>query len=387
MPKSPEFTYRKTEKGWLVNTPASLAASGKRQRSYFGTRDEAKEYSANLRDQFLSHGAKAATIRPSLAEDATRAMEILESFGVTLTQAARFYASHHDKRTKAPTLATAWEQGLDHRKHHRARTLTDLKAWQKSLPKWFLETNCYDVTATDIRKALDEVTSGPTYWRTGLRNISAILGDVVKSGLIEKNPASSVHVARQKEAENDEVSLYTPDELRAVFDACIDYPKPESDRLCAACTVPFAIMAFAGIRPDEVSRLRWDDISLELNNIRIGARVAKKATRRNVRINPTLAAWLCTVSVEKREGKVIPPRWRYKAAKVRIKAGIDGREKQDALRHSFGTYLLATENNLDLLKSDMGHEHVRVFFTHYHKAVTKADALPYWKIFPRSNNE
>ena len=42
-----------------------------------------------------------------------------------------------------------------------------------------------------------------------------------------------------------------------------------------------------------------------------------------------------------------------KAAKVRTEAGIDGREKQDALRHSFGTYTLATENDLDALKADL----------------------------------
>ena len=55
----------------------------------------------------------------------------------------------------------------------------------------------------------------------------------------------------------------------------------------------------------------------------------------------------------------------------------------DALRHSFGTYLLATENNIDSLRSDMGHEHIRVFLNHYHKALTSDEALPYWKIHPQ----
>jgi hypothetical protein len=54
----------------------------------------------------------------------------------------------------------------------------------------------------------------------------------------------------------------------------------------------------------------------------------------------------------------------------------------DALRHSFGTYLLATEKNIEDLRSDMGHEHIRVFFNHYHKALTPEEALPYWQILP-----
>lgn len=382
MPKTPQFAYRKTDKGWLVNTPASLTESGKRERSYFTTRDKALAHAQKLREMFLEHGAKSQAIQPSLAEDAVRAIGLLEPFHVNLTQAARFYVLHHDKKAMAPTLADAWTDALAQRKNHRKRTIADFKSWQKALPDTLLKMNCHDITAKDIAAALDEVTSGPTRWKTGLRNISAVLGDVVKKGLLEKNPAAAVHVSRSVEKSDDDVSIYTPEELTALFAACKDYPKGEDDRLCAGCTIPFAVQAFAGIRPEEITKLRWEDISLELENIRVGPSIAKKLYRRNVRIQPTLAAWLKTIPEEKRKGKIVPARWRYKAAKVRIAAGIDGREKQDALRHSFGTYMLATENDLALLKSDMGHSHMAVFFEHYHKAMTKAEAMPYWQVLP-----
>ncbi len=38
---------------------------------------------------------------------------------------------------------------------------------------------------------------------------------------------------------------------------------------------PFAILAFAGIRPAEVQRLTWDDIHLDQDNIRLGGRKTK----------------------------------------------------------------------------------------------------------------
>lgn len=383
MARTPKFAFKNTTQGWLVNTPAGISATGRRERCYFPTRDKAKEHAATLREKFIEHGANAAVITPSLSADATKAAGLLEKFHVTLTQAARFYVTHHDKRSKAPTLSDAWDTGLGHRKNHRKRTISDLKAWKKSLPAWFMQMNCLDIAPADIRKALDETTSGPTRWKNGLRNISAMLGDVVKNGFIPENPAMSVQVARVAEREDDDVSTYSPDELKALFAACKDYPLGEADRLCAGCTVPFAVMAFAGIRPVETGRLKWDHVSLELKNIRIGEGVAKKANRRNVRIQPALAAWLETVPEHKRKGKLAPPRWRYKAAKVRLKAGIDGREKQDALRHSFGTYLLATEGDLDKLKADMGHSHMAVFFNHYHKAATLAEALPYWQVLPQ----
>jgi integrase len=381
MPRRPKFDYRDTPDGWCVNVPASVTATGRREQHFFKSRDLAKAHAAKLKTKFFEQGVKASEITPSLAQDATAAVDLLAKWNVTLQQAARFYVAHHDKRAKAPTLDEAWNDGLAHRKNHRDRTRSDFKAWQKALPDWFMGMNCHDITAKDIRKALDQVTNGPTRWKNGLRYVSAILGDVVKAELLEKNPAAAVHVARVAESENDEVVIYTPDELRSLFAACRDYPAG-IDKNCAACAIPFAFMAFAGVRPDEVAKLKWEHVSTELHNIRIGPSLAKKAYRRNVRIQPTLAAWIATVPPERRTGKIVPARWTYKAAKVRSMAGIDGREKQDALRHSFGSYLLATENNLDLLKQDMGHAHMAVFFESYHKALTKREALPYWQILP-----
>lgn len=384
MSRPPTFNYRNTPKGWLVNIPGSVSDTGRFRRRYFGTRDEAKAECKRLREISTGVRAVAIDIPADVAADAIRAREKLEGHSVTLAQVAEFYVKYHDKRSKAPTLSDAWASALLHRVNHRPRTKADMKAWKKALPAWFLEMNCFDITGPDITKALDETTTGATRWKTGLRNISSVLGDVVKSGAISENPVKGIQVKRNPETDDD-VVIYTPSELKSLFAACIDYPLTDDerqDRLCAACTIPFAFMAFAGIRPDEITKLRWEDVSLELHNIRIGSTIAKKLYRRNVRINHTLAAWISTIPIDKRKGKIIPPRWTYKAAKVRTKAGIDGRDKQDALRHSYGSYMLATEGDLDALKQDMGHSHIAVFFGHYHKALTKAEALPYWQVLP-----
>ena len=391
MPREASFDYRKTPKGWLVNIPGSVSDTGRFRRRYFTTRDEAKAECIRLKEISKGIRALATDIPADLAADAIRARELLDGFGINLAQAAAFYAQHHDKRSKAPILADAWDTALKHRENHRPRTLADIRAWKKALPEWFMAMNCHDITAADISKALDETTKGATRWKTGMRNVSLVLGDVVKSGAIHENPVKKIQVKRNPEKADDEVVIYSTAELTALFAACIDHPmkdengKTEKHRKCAGCAVPFAFQAFAGIRPEEITKLQWKHVSLELGNIRIGADVAKKLYRRNVRINPTLAAWINTIPAEQRVGKIIPNSaddWKQKGAKVRAKAGIDGHEKQDALRHSFGSYMLAVEGDLDALKQDMGHAHMAVFFTHYHKALTKAEALPYWQVLP-----
>lgn len=387
MPRNPLLNFRKTKKGWLVNIPSSLSDTDRFRRRYFKTRDEAKTECSRLKAIRDGQRGLAADISSATAEDAIKAREMLTDYKVTLAQAAAFYIKHHDKRAKVPTLREAWKDAINHRSNHRPRTLSDLRSWEKALPEWFMKMNCHDIDGKAIKKALDETTSGATRWANGKRNISAVMGDLVKLELLSENPVKLMLIKREAETD-DEVSIYTPEELKALFAACIDYPpkdkegNTEKDRLCAKCSIPFAFMAFAGIRPEEITKLTWSDVSLELRNIRIGAKIAKKAYRRNVRINDTLAAWIASMSQDQCKDKIIPARWRYKAAKVRTKAGIDGREKQDALRHSFGTYTLATENDLDLLKSDMGHGTTAVYFDHYHKAVTKAEALPYWQVLP-----
>lgn len=359
--------------------PASLSETGKRSQRFFPTREKANEFSKGLRGSTKEFGEQARTLSPGVAEDAVTALALLRNFGISLTESARFYCEHHDLRSKAPTLEEAWRKGIAMRKNLSGRYASNLKGWQRRLPKEFAGTNIVDLSAASISEALAKMTNGASAWKSGLRVISAILGDQVKEGTLKENPCT--RVATPKVKNDDEVKLYTVDELRSLFDACKTY-KDGKDRNCGDCAIPFAFLAFAGIRPTELTRLRWDQVNLELSSIRLGGSVTKTGKTRNVRINSTLRAWIDSVPESQRTGLIIPGRWRFKAARVRREAGLDGRELQDALRHSYGSYKLATENDLDALKLDMGHQHFEVFFAHYHNSMTKEQAAPYWEVLP-----
>lgn len=382
MARHAEFKPKKTDAGWMVSCPPSLSKTGKRERHFFKSRDLARDYSQKLKKRVEKYGSAATSLNPSLAEDAVKAAEKLKPFGVTLEQAARFYEEYHNERAKVPTLAKAWDAGMHLRRNKRKRTLEDFRKWQNALPDDFLAMNCYEIEPEHITAALDKTTKGITNWRNGLRYISAIFGDLKKAGKIKENPASQV--LKPDKPEKEDVVVYSVEEITALFAACKDYPKGQKDRLCAACAIPFAFMAFAGIRPDETGKLRWEDVKLERGLIRISGKIAKKKFIRNVRINPTLRAWIDEIPEAERKGMIAPPRWTQKAGRVRKAAGIDGHEKQDALRHSFGSYLYAVEENKEALKKDMGHGHDNVFFEHYYTLIDTEDAKPYWEILPEA---
>ena len=73
------------------------------------------------------------------------------------------------------------------------------KSDKKALPDSFLDQNVVDINPTVIRETLEELTDGETRRKSGLRYISAILGDCVKAGTLAENPCARVQQPRRHE--------------------------------------------------------------------------------------------------------------------------------------------------------------------------------------------
>lgn len=383
MARIAKITVQNTEKGWLVNVPATASNDGTRQRRFFKTRLLATEFANTLRDKIKDHGMQSVSLPASLTMDALKAKTIMQRFeGVTLTQAAQFYAKHHDEAAKCPTMAEAFAEALQRRENLSDAYKRDMRALQKRLPASFMARNIYEITGKDIAAALDEATGGATMWRNAYRTIKAIFGDQVKSGTIKTNPCANVHQPRARRT--GEVVIYTPEQIQSVMSACVDHPAGEK-RLCADCVAPFAILFFAGVRPVELTRLTWENVNFESGFIRLTGDITKTGRTRNIPLTGTLRAWLDTVPEEKREGKIIPVDWRGKSQRVKKEAGICGTEYQDAARHTYGSFTVALEG-IDYVRATMGHGHTHTFEAHYHNAMTIAQAKRYLTILPMIAN-
>lgn len=369
-----------TAYGWQVNVPASCTETGARQRRYFKTRELATEFANTLRENIKDHGAKSVTLPAQLTMDALKAAKIMETFQATLTQAAQFYAKHHDEAAKCPTMAKAFTEAMNRRGNLSTAYQRDMRALNKNLPADFMALNIYEITGKDISVALDHACGGVTMWRNAYRTLRAILGDQVKSGTIKNNPCANVHQPRVKR--NSEVVIYSPNQIQAIFDACKDYLAGDK-RGCAECMAPFAVLFFAGVRPVELTRLTWENINLESGFIRLGGDITKTGRTRNIPITATLRAWLETVPEGYREGKIVPQDWRGKSQRVKKEAGICGKEYQDACRHTYGSFTVALEG-IDYVRSTMGHGHTATFETHYNNALTIPQAKKYMEILPQS---
>jgi integrase len=384
MARTAKIKVQNTEKGWLVNIPATYSETGARARRYFKTRELASEFATTLRDNVKDHGAKSVTLSAQITMDALKAVAIMEKFsGFTLTQAAQFFAKHHDEAAKCPTMKQAFDEAMNRRGNLSIAYQRDMRGLRKRLPAEFMAMNIFEITGKDISAALDSCNGGLTQWRNAFRTLRAILSDQVKSGTIKTNPCANVHTPRVKR--NAEVVIYTAKQVQAIFDACRDYQDGEK-RACADCAVPFAVLFYAGVRPVEFTRLTWENINLETGFIRLSGDITKTGKTRNIPITGTLRAWLETVPADQREGKIMPTDWRDKSQRVKKEAGICGRKYQDAARHTYGSFTVALEG-IDYVRATMGHGHTATFETHYHNAMAIPQAQEYMEILPQISNE
>ena len=92
MAKRTKFAPKNTPDGWCVNIPEKFSLSGKRERHFYKSRDEALEAAVKLREQRDSFGEQAKAISPSLTEQAHQANQILLPWGKTLVEAAEFFS-------------------------------------------------------------------------------------------------------------------------------------------------------------------------------------------------------------------------------------------------------------------------------------------------------
>lgn len=382
---------------WLLDLPAELSETGKRQRLHFAKKLEAeRELEKRLRDK-AAYGDQSDPIHPGLSAEAKEAAELLKPWNATLLQAVQAYVSTRERDAASETVSKAWAEYEKLKETRAPSHRENLAQFGRKLPEWFKAMAVSAVTPDDVRRVLGNATTGASRFNKCRGFLNNFFKECIKDEWCDANPVERV---RKKDKDTiAEVPVLSVEELQDVFGACQDYrtsgdyPRNSKEARrelldCRDCALSFAILAFAGVRPIELTRLTWEDVSIPLRNIRIGARNSKTRTLRNVRIEGNLLAWMEAVPKAKRNGPLVPSDWTRKRAKVMREAElpVDNRQAQqrlqDVFRHSYGSYHLATFSDLEALQANMGHSHATTYFNHYHNARLKAEALPWWQIGP-----
>ncbi len=318
-----------------------------------------------------NHGVSAGTLGLKERGDALGALDILRPTGTSLSEAAKYYASHHANihQNKLVTDAVAEFLSAKGQDGLSSCYCKDLRIRLGRFVQSFGHRKMADISAGEIDTWLRELALGPSSRNTFRSRLSVLFFFARQRHWCAENVLAQVEKAKWI---GTEPGILSPEEFARLLEAA------------GARTLPYwAIGGFAGLRSAELERLEWVDLDFERGLVEVTRSKSKTASRRHVAIRPALAAWLepYRSSGSPGSGQVCPPGLRHHLEADRARAGIS-QWPSNALRHSFASYHLEHFKEINLLTVEMGHGSPDLVQRFYRQRVRPEAARAWWSILP-----
>jgi integrase len=300
--------------------------------------------------------------------------------GVSLVEAAKFYARHHGRGIQRKPVAEAVEEMIAAKKSNGVSELylSDLR-YRLGAFKAAFQCNVCALAPDDIAKFFHALKLSPRSYNNFLRTLKTFFAFAQKQGWQAREADLLARVEKRREKAAP-VEIFTPAELSELLEhASIEL---------APC---LALAAFAGLRAEEILRLEWSDVDRRIGFVEIGAYKSKTATRRLVPISDNLTVWLATAV---RSGPSVWTKskaWFFESTRLAVRSINDQRGttqpqfvwKQNALRHSFITYRLAQIQDVNRVALEAGNS-PQIIFRHYRELATPEQAKTWFSITPQT---
>ncbi len=317
--------------------------------------------------------------------EALDAQEKLEPFGVSITEVVAQYIQKQEEQSIVIDELVKTFIVSRHEKKRSDLHLRSLRNLFKRFLKSFSGQRSSDITTEAVEQWLNDLKVGSTSYNSYRRQLHSLFSYGVKRRLCPENPITFIETQK---VIGEKVGIITVDDMRALLSASA------GDVLAT-----MALGAFAGIRPEEIARLTWEEIDLEQGLIDIDASKSKTAKQRYVKILPVLAAWIEPL---KRKGSIQQENFRRRFDDARRKAGFATRGNarklkgsqiieltpwpHDGLRHSFASYHIALFEDAAALALQMGHQGNALIFSNYRHRVKSTEADAYFNLFPPTSD-
>jgi integrase len=363
---------------WALNV---WHPTGKRERTYFETKEAAQAAEQVKSVEVQRLGWQALQIDDRLRLEALDARDRLAPYGVSLTAVVAEFVRRRGSANVSVEDVAAQFIASRMKLGRSGKHLSSLRRLFARFGEAFPGERLADLTSAQVEDWLHELSVGPVTVNTYRSLLHSLFEFGVRRKFCSENPVKAVERMTVKA---DEVGILTPAQLRKLLDLSRDDVR-----------ATIALGAFAGIRPEEIARLTWEEISLEKGLITITAAKSKTAQHRYVKILPCLDAWLRPLIAS---GPIQQHNFRRRYDETRRIAGFalrGNRRKRrnddeslvpwphDALRHSFASYHLAKFQNAPALALELGHQSNALIFSNYRRRVTESEAVEYFNLLPQ----
>jgi len=215
-----------------------------------------------------------------------------------------------------------------------------------------------DVTTEDIEAWLIQFPL-PYSRQTWLNRISTLFSFAVRRGHCDKNPCDRIE---RVTIDRKPPKILTPAEAETLL------------RMVPNVCRPYLILGmFAGIRPDELMRLAWDDVDLETKTVKVDGKTRR---RRIVPLELKTVALLAACPL--RRGSIAPSAGVVRSFKRAARAVLGWLAwPKDVLRHTAASYLLAAHKDAGKVALWLGNSE-KILMSHYHEPVRNDDSGRFW---------
>jgi integrase len=364
-------------------------ANGKQVRRRFPSMNEAEGYRQVLEIEELNSSSatpKITRLSETQLGDAEKAFGILRE-GTTLLDAVSFYNEHYRPSMRRITVSDALPL---YEAAKKAENIRERSIKENLIVVGHLPGNAHidEIQPAEIRNLISG--GSPSTFNTKRGRMASFFTWAVKEQYCKESPIDRIPSMKSDEKEPEIFSL------------------PEVHRILQAATetrdgslLPFVTLGlFAGMRPEEIQKLKWADISIKEKHLTITGRIAKKRKRRIVELHENAVAWLkeCKgtpiypesfrshFNELKLNAGFQPDKWKVESLKR--KAGIDEEKTlelspwiRDGIRHTAISHHLSGGGDENVTASWAGNS-PRVIHESYKGLVRKTESEAFWNILP-----
>jgi integrase len=365
----------KHEKGWRVRLGRKFTG-GKVIEKYFPTLIDAKSWID--KETPRQNQIQASGLSPAELSEAVAAYAQLRPLGVGLAIAVASFVKTYippDRRKTFSELAAEFMRDKRKKKKKlKGSTLKSYLGFYRRFSETFRKTPVSQMQAKDIDAWLDDHDFDGINYNNYLKHLRMLWDFALKKKYVTGNVVADIELAMVL---SKPVTILTPEQADSLLEAA---EKEEGRPLLAY----IALALFAGLRTSELQQLTWACIHLDTARpvIEVTAEQAKTRRRRIVPIQDNLLGWL-TLTRQAPTELVIPYNretnlfWDKRDA-LRKAAGLN-EWPRNVLRHSFGSYLLASTNDENLTAAQMGNS-PSIVIKHYRETVRPEVAEKYWNL-------
>jgi len=359
--------YKRVE--WVLD----YYAGGKRVRRWFKSRSEAEAELISLKNQKRNCGEAWVDLEPTDRADLMTIYSEAKAEGISLRTVWEAYktgkldAAPMQRRTLTQAIAETMEAKRS--ENLRERYLGDLEAYLTRFAAGRGEMFIDKIGVAEIEKWFAERGEALTTRKSNLGRLGSMFDVCWRRGYLRENPIFRISSPK---IDHGTPERFTADEAKALLLEAQQRP---------ASLGYFVLAMFAGIRPEELTALKWACVDLKSKLVRIEGEQSKVRHHRDVPLHGTCVAWLKTVERDP-EAFIAPPEVTLRRHRRALRDKL-GKWPQDVLRHTAASFLVELHTKKELVAKWLGNSE-RTLDKNYLSKVTPKECEQFWALTPKA---